>query len=208
MRPLSWPLAIHRQVINSAIESPVRDQELAAAAAAAEAEFLRLGRLSSFSSRHLSRQENGVGAETHELVPGPMGPRNQAAAAVAAAEDTAVTPGEQTNPGHVSADQKRGQEQQQQECQHPDGIRSSSSSNRLASLAAAASAGQPGSSGSPMCCCPAEGSGVLGEIDLHLLQEMDMLMVPDDVPDAEAAAGDDGFDATSMHTATATATNQ
>jgi len=33
---------MHRQVINSAVESPATEQELAAAKVAAEAEFLRL----------------------------------------------------------------------------------------------------------------------------------------------------------------------
>eukprot|EP00775_Hariotina_reticulata_P010660 gene10660-10819_t len=40
VKPLSWPLAVHRQVIYSAIDSPASDQELAAATAAAEAELL------------------------------------------------------------------------------------------------------------------------------------------------------------------------
>jgi hypothetical protein len=73
---------MHRKVFAAALDpcTSVSDAELAAASAAARAEFSRSGRLASFSAKHLSRQVSaGSGAPRLELVPGPMGPRGQEA---------------------------------------------------------------------------------------------------------------------------------
>lgn len=85
MKPLSWPLHVHRKVFAAALCGTATDAELAAATAAAREEFIRSGRAASFSSKHLSRQATVGGTLRHELVPGPMGPQTQAATEAAAA---------------------------------------------------------------------------------------------------------------------------
>lgn len=85
VKPLSWPLHTHRKVFTAALESAATDSELQAAAVAAREEFARSGRAASFSSKHLARQATLGGTTRHELLPGPMGPRTQAATEAAAA---------------------------------------------------------------------------------------------------------------------------
>lgn len=91
VKPLSWPLHMHRKVFDAALSSAATDTELQAATAAAREEFIRSGRAASFSSKHLSRQATLGGTTRHELVPGPMGPKTLAATEAAAygAADTA-----------------------------------------------------------------------------------------------------------------------
>lgn len=85
VKPLSWPVHMHRKVFAAALSSAVTDAELSAAAAAAREEFARSGRAASFSSKHLARQATAGGTMRHELVPGPMGPRTLSATEAAAA---------------------------------------------------------------------------------------------------------------------------
>lgn len=93
VKPLSWPLHMHRKVFAAALSSTATDAELAAATAAAREEFVRSGRAASFSSKHLSRQATVGGTLRHELLPGPMGPKTLAATEAAAAMAVAAVDG-------------------------------------------------------------------------------------------------------------------
>lgn len=93
VKPLSWPIHMHRKVFAAALDSAATDAELQAAAAAAREEFARSGRVASFSSKHLSRQTTVGGTQRHELVPGPLGPRTLAATEAAAAFAVAAVDG-------------------------------------------------------------------------------------------------------------------
>ena len=103
VKPLSWPLHMHRKVFAAALSSTATDAELQAATAAAREEFVRSGRAASFSSKHLSRQTTVGGTQRHELVPGPMGPRTLAATEAAAAYAVATVDGEDTGEAGTTA---------------------------------------------------------------------------------------------------------
>jgi hypothetical protein len=66
--PLSWPLHTYRQVLEAALDSPVSDAELEAAATAVAAELARLGRPSSFRAAALQRTISSGGTVGHRLV--------------------------------------------------------------------------------------------------------------------------------------------
>lgn len=115
VKPLSWPVHMHRKVFAAALSSAATDAELSAAAAAAREEFARSGRAASFSSKHLTRQATAGGTTRHELAPGPMGPRTlsatEAAAAMAvAAVDSRGTQGEGAAAAS-SGEQRAGEEE-------------------------------------------------------------------------------------------------
>jgi hypothetical protein len=120
VKPLSWPMHTHRKVLNEALHSPASNAELAAATAAVQAEFARLGRFSSFSSHQLAAQpvpgqgtvatadaagdeagssSSGSSGVRLALVPGTMGPRTQASAAALEALEAAAA----ASPGSSSS---------------------------------------------------------------------------------------------------------
>jgi hypothetical protein len=178
VKPLSWPMHMHRKVLNEALHSPASNAELAAATAAVQAEFARLGRFSSFSSHQLAAQplqqqqeaaidEAGDGSSSSSsggsgvrlaLVPGTMGPRTQASAAALEALEAAAAAnaGSSSSSSKTSDTQQHNQQaQQQQEVkqqqQHDDAAEGSDRSV----------------------------SGVLCEMDaalLGLMQDMDIMM--------------------------------
>jgi hypothetical protein len=131
VKPLSWPMHVHRKVLHEALHSPASSAELAAATAAVQAEFARLGRFSSFSSHQLAVQPlQGQAAAAAEaegdgtsgsggsssgvrlaLVPGTMGPRTQASAAALEALEAAAA----AKAGSSGMTTDTQQQQQQQE---------------------------------------------------------------------------------------------
>jgi hypothetical protein len=150
VKPLSWPMHTHRKVLNEALHSPASNAELAAATAAVQAEFARLGRFSSFSSHQLAAQpvpgqgplatadaaDDGAGSSSSSsgvrlaLVPGTMGPRTQAsaaalealeAAAAANAGSSSSKAGEELQPEQAREGQQHAAEQQQHEAVGSDG---------------------------------------------------------------------------------------
>lgn len=133
VKPLSWPMHMHRKVLNEALHSPASNAELEAATAAVQAEFARLGRFSSFSSHQLAaqpvqRQEAAAEAASDgsssssggsgirlALVPGTMGPRTQASAAALEALEAAAAadPGSSSKASGTQQHEQQAQQQQQ-----------------------------------------------------------------------------------------------
>lgn len=111
VKPLSWPVHMHRKVFAAALSSAATDAELLAAAAAAREEFARSGRAASFSSKHLTRQATAGGTTRHELAPGPMGPRTLSATEAAAAMAVAAVDGRGTQ-GEGAAVASGGEEEE------------------------------------------------------------------------------------------------
>jgi hypothetical protein len=150
VKPLSWPMHIHRKVLSEALHSPASNAELAAATAAVQAEFARLGRFSSFSSHQLAAQpvqgqeavatadaagneEGSSGGVVLALVPGAMGPRTHASAAALEALEAAAAAssgsssssskageGPQKEQGQPQQDEAQQQQQQQHEAEGSD----------------------------------------------------------------------------------------
>jgi hypothetical protein len=131
VKPLAWPMHTHRKVLNEALHSPASNAELAAATAAVQAEFARLGRFSSFSSHQLAAQpvpgqgslatadaaceeagssSSGSSHVRLALVPGTMGPRTQASAAALEALEAAAA----ASAGSSSSSKAGGELQQEQ----------------------------------------------------------------------------------------------
>lgn len=94
VQPLSWPTHTHRQVLNDALDSPVTEAELTAAAATVAAEAARLGRFSSFSDRRLMRSQGlDAGLEAGSQHVGSRTAATSAQGAQAAVDDNAEISG-------------------------------------------------------------------------------------------------------------------
>ncbi|KAF6259841.1 rab-GTPase-TBC domain-containing protein [Scenedesmus sp. NREL 46B-D3] len=171
VQPLSWPMHTHRNVLSEALHGPASNAELAAATAAVQAEFERLGRFSSFSSHQLAAQPvhgRGASADAADqggssggvrlaLVPGAMGPRTLASAAALDALEAAAT----ASAGSSSSSEAGEGQQQQAEQQHQQHAEEQQ---------------QRGAEGSDRSV------SVLCEMDaalIGLMQDMDLVIPPD-----------------------------
>lgn len=161
----------HRNVLSEALHGPASNAELAAATAAVQAEFERLGRFSSFSSHQLAAQPvhgRGASADAADqggssggvrlaLVPGAMGPRTLASAAALEALEAAAT----ASAGSSSSSEAGEGQQQQAEQQHQQHAEEQQ---------------QRGAEGSDRSV------SVLCEMDaalIGLMQDMDLVIPPD-----------------------------
>jgi len=180
VKPLSWPLHTHRKVFSAALESAATDSELQAAAVAAREEFARSGRAASFSSKHLARQATLGGTTRHELLPGPMGPKTQAAteaAASMACEAVGSSGADVTSPeSSSSAEGTRMQEGSVSAAAHSRHASTDSSSQQQQQQRQLS--GRPSSMPDAVLVGPATSGIVVDELDAleDLLTDLDLLL--------------------------------